>query len=133
MEKYSKKVNYEDVQKDYIIDRGIYRGHEYVIRWNRTHPCAYVRPKHGLDDEQLDNIPVHGGITFCGNWLAFTNHEIFDGSRIFIGWDYAHAGDYWASFFRDCYNKMGLKKYTYEEIMEDVKKAIDYLCELEKK
>ena len=43
--------------------------------------------------EQLDNIPVHGGITFCGNWLAFINHEIFDGSRIFIGWDYAHHED----------------------------------------
>lgn len=134
MEKYSKIVNYEDFQKDYIIDRGIYKGYEYVVRWCGSHPCAYVRPKYKLDDEQLDNIPVHGGITFCGNWLAFINHEIFDGSRIFIGWDYAHGGDYRTSKFKDYYNeKVITKKYTYEEIMEDVKKAIDYLCELEKK
>ena len=133
MEKYSKIVNYEDFQKDYIIDRGIYRGHEYVIRWTGTHPCAYVRPKYYLSNEQINNMPVHGGISFCGNWLCFSNGEIFKGSENFIGWDYAHAGDYWASSFRDCYNEMGRKKYTYEEIMKDVKKAIDYLCELEKK
>lgn len=132
MKKYSKKVNYEDIQKEYIIDRGIYRGHEYVVKWCGSHPCAYVKPRCHLSDDQIYDIPVHGGISFCGNWLAFINHEIFDGSRNFIGWDYAHAGDCRTSFSRDYYNEEWRKKYTYEEIMEDVKKAIDYLCELEK-
>ena len=134
MEKYSKIVNYEDFQKDYIIDRGIYRDHEYVVRWCDSHPCAYVRPKYYLSNEQINNMPVHGGISFCGNWLCFSDGEIFKGSKNFIGWDYMHWGDYRISEFDDYYNeKVITKKYTYEEIMEDVKKAIDYLCELEKK
>ena len=134
MEKYSKIVNYEDFQKDYIIDRGIYRGHEYVVRWCDSHPCAYVKPRCNLSDDQIYDIPVHGGISFCGNWLCFSDGEIFKGSENFIGWDYAHWGDYRTSKFDDYYNeKVITKKYTYEEIMEDVKKAIDYLCELEKK
>ena len=79
-------------------------------------------------------MPVHGGISFCGNWLCFSDGEIFKGSKNFIGWDYMHRGDYITSKFEDYYNeKVITKKYTYEEIMEDVKKAIDYLCELEKK
>ena len=133
MEKYSKIVNYEDFQKDYIIDRGIYRGHEYVVRWCGSHPCAYVKPRCHLSDDQIYDIPVHGGISYCNMFYPLLCAN-FEGSKDFVGWDYMHWGDYRTSEFDDYYNeKVITKKYTYEEIMEDVKKAIDYLCKLEKK
>lgn len=129
MEKYSKIVNYEDFQKDYIIDRGIYRGHEYVVRWCGSHPCAYVKPRCHLSDDQIYDIPVHGGITYCGWWPSFGDSEIFEGSKHFVGWDYMHRGDYITSEFEDYYNeKVITKKYTYEEIMKDIKKVINHLC-----
>lgn len=91
------------------------------------------KPRCNLSDDQIYDIPVHGGITYC-NRTSYFLYANFEGSKYFVGWDYAHGGDYRTSKFKDYYNeKVITKKYTYEEIMEDVKKAIDYLCELEKK
>lgn len=93
----------------------------------KTHPTAYIdvtnSPLNGCD-EDID-ISCHGGITWCDNFVKY-----IDKKGWFIGWDYAHFGDY-----IDCgdaaLNNMFLndKKWTTEEIVEECKNVIDQIVE----
>ena len=73
------------------------------------------------------DLPVHGGVTFTG-CLSSTSGKLkkFE-NRFFIGWDYAHLGDYVEGVFQ----WFDDKKWTVREIIEeDVVPAINYLKEV---
>lgn len=113
-----------------ILFEDTYKNIDFVIVSYGTHPCAYIKiPESNkyynidyLKADELLNFPVNGGLTFYGG-LSKLNK---DGR--WYGWDYAHCGDYCGyeeAFLEDL--RTGGKKWTTEEIYEEVKAAIDIL------
>ena len=142
-----KKRCQENIQ---ILDEGIYNNFHYAIVSLGSHPCAYVElPKeHKWYGKYYDNIPIdcHGGLTYSstqGIICPLNNPNHRDG--YWIGWDYAHYGDYvyndfndfgfaydfndfgFAYDFNDFGFALGEKHWTTEEIFEDVKDVINQL------
>ena len=115
-----------------VLDEGSYKGLDYAIVSKGLFPCAYVECPYGIagpEDKRLKTIKVHGGFNFYGKgyWDL-----IFTFGRRYLGWDYAHMdlGDYtyWAEKYeKDCPPKDTLKKWTSQEILEEVKDVIDQL------
>ena len=118
-------------QMEYKKDRNIeilldkkHNGYRYIILSLGTHPTAYIEiPKgHRLNGQDYDDIDinVHGGLTY-------TRHELMGipSDNWYIGWDYAHVGDYYESG----YSHTGDKKWTTEEIESECKQAIDELVD----
>lgn len=109
--KYSKmpKTAFTKDFKPIILAEGTLLGVEFKIINNYTHPCSYIKlPKKSKwikytdsmsliqlskdrkkNKKTYDNIPisVHGGITFKGKMSYL-------GRGVWLGWDYAHYGDY---------------------------------------
>ena len=111
-----------------VLAEGDLNGYHYAILNLGTHPTAYVETKKECPTIEND-ITVHGGITFSGK--AYWNDE---DTKCYIGGDYAHCGDYLGSdeLVRHLINlKIESKKWTTEEIFEDVKSVIDQLIALE--
>lgn len=96
--------------------KGTHDGYDFEIISFGYHPCAYVTlPKdHKYTDEDYDeiDIDVHGGLTY----------KILNT----IGWDYGHCYDY-SPLYEQCTDK----KWTTEEIFEEVKDVIRQLKEKE--
>lgn len=78
-----------------------------------THPCAYIMvPKEVIekfnvpDDELYDydlwSADVHGGFTY-GNYEPPIIPDGYtpSGSELWLGWDYAHVGDYYVGCTKD--------------------------------
>lgn len=115
------------------LDHGEYEGYEYVIMSLGTHPTAYV----GIPDaeavamfqqdeiEDSNLIDVHGGITYEHGCLLDENGDECCQGKWWIGWDYAHLYDYMPGRDYGQYQK----KWTTEEIMEEVKSAINQIIE----
>lgn len=103
-----------------ILATGIYNGHEYLVITYGTHPCAYIRADK-LTSKQIETIDenCHGGITFPLQKFSGKNIKNLYGK--WVGWDYAHFGDYVG--YSDCEGKV----YTTEEIINEVKSIIDKL------
>jgi hypothetical protein len=108
-----------------ILDMGTYKRKKYVIiSMMGYHPCAYVESN--VDYQDDFDTPAHCGFTFYGSLSHWENKVTLDEetkqlfSRCFIGWDYGHCDDY-APFL-----KSG-KKWTTEEILENVKEVIDWI------
>lgn len=104
-----------------VLHQGTYLGYKFFIISYGTHPCAYVENKDGYVDyecEKLLNVDVHGGFTFLGEKCGVEC----------LGWDYNHYGDFssYTSLLFDCDDK----KWTTEEIYEEVKRVIKQLIEL---
>lgn len=79
---------------DKIVCADLYKGYKYYIRRRsldfRDFYCGYVEiPKdhicYGVDEDDLEEINVHGGLTFSG-YLDFSDEYL-------LGFDCAHAGD----------------------------------------
>lgn len=118
---------YGDERKIVLIDK--YRGLTYYIVTLGPYPCAYVNVKDTIFDGKFySDIPIecHGGLTYSENYLQ----EIED-KGWFIGWDYAHWGDYTA--YSKAFNLTRTKKWTIEEIKEECKNVIDQLIKLTEK
>lgn len=110
-----------------ILLAGKIKWHQFYIVSYGTHPCAYVRTD--LSPELNDVISVHGGIPFSRN-----ERPEFAVKGHYIGWDYMHAGDYIGEFMLDLIPESELaeyKRYTTEEILEEVKSVIDQVVALE--
>lgn len=124
-----------------VLFRGDVNGIEAAIVSYGSHPCAYIRVTDELEkkikeqDEYLNfannGWPLydlvlanpHGGFTFYGD-LSF-----FDESETWVGWDYAHAGDYvFYGIEFDIYHKSE-HRWTTEEIFEEVKEVVRELKE----
>lgn len=110
-----------------ILDSGEIDGYKYKIVSYGIHPCAYVcLPKndkfYGLPYDEID-IDCHGGLTYGS----------FQQNEFWIGWDYAHWGDYcgYHALF-DFDSEFVEKRWTTAEILEEVKDVIKQLCEANK-
>lgn len=110
-----------------VLAWGAYKGYEYLIVSRGTHPCAYVSvPEWNtffgtVEDDDMDILDVHGGVTYSKETVS-TDFGFFKGAGWWIGWDYAHLGDYYGFT-----STLEGKKWTTEEIMGDVKTAIENL------
>lgn len=125
-----KEMIYQKDRKREVLDTGFCFGYLYYILNLGTHPTAYIKiPKNSkYFDKYICDIEVHGGITYTENYLYISGSQKLEG--YFIGWDYAHAGDY-AGDCEDIPIFKNDKKWTTQEIYEEVKEVCYQLIELE--
>lgn len=118
-----KQMKYNTKRIIEVLDSGTCNGYNYYILNLGTHPTAYVEiPKnHKFYRKHYDeiSIDVHGGLTYSKDKL-FLGKENKENSW-FIGWDYAHLGDFsgFEMLFSNFSNNED-KKWTTEEIQADV-------------
>lgn len=117
-----KEMQYTTDNTPHVLAKGVYRNIEFFVLSMGTHPNVYLNvSKTKFDGMDYDNIPlsVHGGLTFSGTpTMCLYGH--------WIGWDYAHYGDYspYSSVMADG------KKWTTKELIADAILAIDELVDL---
>lgn len=117
-----------------VIKTGRYKGYNWLITSCGWHPCCYVEiPENNklfnqyYYDSDLENIDCHGGITFSDS------RDFGLGKFYYIGWDYAHFGDYSAMEFDGLIrNNATDKKWTIKEIEEEAKNVIKQIIEINK-
>lgn len=113
--------NRDGIGKRTIVSSGELYGYQWYIVSYGSHPCAYVRSD--IPEKVQDEIEVHGGITFSGK--AFDEFTV---KGKYIGWDYNHYDDYRCE---DTHPYLiGGKKWTLDEIMDDVRSVIRQLLEV---
>ncbi len=116
-----KEMHYQRKDICETLANGTYKGHEYIVRNYGSHPCCYVSIPEGQAINE-DSIVCHGGITYTGESLP--QEECINGVW-WIGWDYAHLGDYLCLSDR---KPSELEKcWTSEELENDCIKVIDQL------
>ena len=130
------KFKQMEYSKNRIIDvlyDDYYKNYRFIILNLGTHPVAYVEipKKSKLYKKKYDKIDinVHGGLTYGNSFLMLSEHEILDNTW-FIGWDYAHAGDYIGyelQFPELSLNSVDDKKWTTEEMIADCVSVIDQI------
>ena len=113
-----------------IIAKGEIRGFQWVIITLGSHPCAYVavkpdHPYYGMDYDTMYEkgiyLDCHGGVTYIEhdkNTRSWGTQDLW-----WIGWDYAHSGDYDATYDQ----KYETHKWTLKEIKKDVLNMIAQL------
>ena len=121
----------QDIKKPIILDSGIYQGRKYAIVNLGTHPTAYVsltedEENFSTDYNDYGCINVHGDFTYCDT--SYWN----DDDSIYIGWDYAHCCDYCSYYEKANTPLRNNKKWTTQEILEDVHYVINQMdnCEI---
>ena len=134
------KMVYEKNRKVELLYTSLYKGYKYFVFNLGTHPTAYVEIPKGnmLYEKDYDsiyddyNIYAHGGLTYSSHNLMGV-----DSTAWFIGWDYAHAGDY-MGYYEDMIGNVYMdilnvdsKRWTTEEIIEDCKNVIEQIVEIE--
>lgn len=124
MDRILELYNMKNPPRHRNISSGLYNGFEYFILWFAGHPNAYIKiPEHHpffgkMYDEIDDGGIVHYGFTFSGKNLNEA-YGLEDGW--YLGWDYAHAGDYQA--FSDGFI-IPEKRWSVREIEEECKLVI---------
>ena len=120
-----KEMEYKNEISRELLAKGEYLGYKYYILSLGTHPTAYVEipkdEKHS--SEEIEALEVHGGITYNENILNIGEKAI---KGWFIGWDYAHYGDY-TGIYTQIIGFNDLKKWTTQEIQEEAYKVIEQL------
>ena len=144
-----KEMIYSNIknEKTKILYSGIYKGKYFcIINICGHHPCAYVEVKDESYFDWEDTSPAHYGFTFADS-LSHIRSKV-DASEIselddahldnlFFGWDFAHIGDYTptrllSSLLSGNDNEDETdKKWTTQEIFENVKEVIDWINEEE--
>ena len=100
-----------------------------VVNTRGSHPCAYIRfpgiekvknyESLFIDEDIYDTeCCIHGNFTFLGSLEHLGLHGIW------IGWDYAHIGDYLGYGHS---NQAGDKKWKTEEVVAHAKRALEYI------
>lgn len=121
-----KEMKYSSSYKEELLDSGEYKGYKYYIISLGWHPCAYIEIP--IENEAygctyqcypVNGIQCHGGIRYSKSMLSFPEVH---GQGWFIGWDYAHHGDFSGiiSFAKG-------KQWTVAEIIKDVHCVIEQL------
>lgn len=128
-----KEMIYKNMHDPEVLCDEWFCDYKYTIISNGTHPCAYVRipqnhPCFGKNYEELESIDVHGGLTYSQNHIPRQRAEE---SEWWIGWDYAHGGDYFGDPAIQYKGFIGAKKWTVDEILKDVESVIKQLQEIE--
>ncbi len=122
-----REMIYQSTSTRETLYHGTYKGYEFYIMNLGTFPTAYVnvRENYLLNKKDYDeiNIDVHGGLTYSEKYLC-VDDDVVNGW--FIGWDYAHCDDYIGleMVTPEEFRTDG-KKWTTEEIYEDVKNVIE--------
>ncbi len=120
-----KKMVYTHESKVELLHSGKYRGYSFYILNLGTHPTAYIDVQSNPNLTNKDyfdiDLSVHGGLTYSSSELLIGDKTIYGW---FIGWDYAHAYDYYPYPEYLPMVSCKLKKWSTEEIFEDVKKTI---------
>lgn len=131
-----KPMVYQKERKMEILHVWEYKSYRYFVLNLGTHPTAYIEiPKgHKLFGKKYNeiydmgyDIDVHGGLTYSKDNLMCVKSKSW-----FIGWDYAHCDDYmpyYDELQKGLFQK--LKKWTTEEIIEECKRAIEQIKEIE--
>ena len=122
-----KEIIYQANRMVQIVEEDKYKGVKYAILNLGTHPTAYVQDileVNDYDDKILDEVDVHGGFTYCD-----TPHWE-ESDDIYLGWDYAHCGDYMGYYASGSMTALGDKHWTYEEILAEVHSVIDQLLNI---
>lgn len=122
-----KEMIYSSKREKQILYEGLYENRKFAILSLGTHPTAYVEVRNGeplnYNAEYYDQIKVHGGLTF-------SDHSYWDDedNSFYVGWDYAHYMDY-AGYEMDFPKDLRTdgKRWTTEEIFEEVKSVIEQL------
>ena len=133
-----KVMEYGKEMRTELLCKDKYKNYNYYVLNLGTHPTAYIEiPKENkLYRKSYDeiykigcDIDVHGGLTYSDNELMGVKSENW-----FIGWDYAHCGDYcgYEEHMPESIRTYG-KKWTTEEIIEECKNAIDQIIDFESK
>ena len=133
-----KVMKYGKERRIELLCKCKYKNYNYYVLNLGTHPTAYIEiPKENkLYRKSYDeiykigcDIDVHGGLTYSDNELMGVKSENW-----FIGWDYAHCGDYcgYEEYMPESIRTYG-KKWTTEEIIEECKNAIDQIIDFESK
>jgi len=118
-----KEMVYKPKREVEVLHSGKYNGYDFVILSLGTHPTAYVRlPKTHIGYKKgYDDVAVtcNGGLTYAND-----NVKGSDKTGWWIGWDYAHCGDY--SGYDYDFSRNG-HKWSTEEIFDEVKSVISQL------
>jgi len=122
-----KQVDYVK-NKVFVLDSGKYLGYDYYIFNGNICPFAYINiPKRSILFEKerfiKENIFPHGSISRFCRALLINNAYMYG---YWIGWDYGLEGDY-TTLIRE----LNVKKWTTEEILNDVINTIEILKENE--
>ena len=109
-----------------MLADGEYKGlHFYVLNLG-THPCAYVDvTETDLNRKYYTDVDIscHGGLTYSEEYL-----RTVDKKGWFIGWYYAHYGDFTGYELEMPIGiRMNGKRWTTAEIVEECKQVIDQL------
>lgn len=133
-----KQMQYTNDNKLEILHSGIYKGRYFcIVNVGGHHPCAYIEVKESFADIE-DTSPAHYGFTYANTLSCLKEGTTCELSELdsehldnfFLGWDYAHFGDYTPTrFFKDDLNND--KKWTTEEIFENVMQVIEWVNEME--
>lgn len=132
----AKEMIYQHDRKLELLFNDIFKGYHYYILNLGTHPTAYIEISkedklYGKSYDEIYrigcDIDVNGGLTYSDNELMGISSDNW-----FIGWDYAHCGDYcgYEETMPESIRTYG-KKWTTEEIIEECKNAIDQIIEFE--
>lgn len=122
------KLYQRGLKQPVIVEEGEIKGYSYCIRSLGSHPCAYVKIPDGHPYFQVDYVKCyircHCGLTYAGDKLGAFTDTVRTGW--WIGWDYAHAGDYC------CYPGITIpgKTWTLTEIRAEVASVIDQLIKV---
>jgi hypothetical protein len=117
-----------------LLNLGEHEGFRYYVISLGTHPCAYVEipSDHaffGMDYDEIYKhiyIDCHGGLTYSKESLKVGNTWIHGW---FIGWDYAHYGDY-CGYDSWQPNDFGMRAYTTNEMTQDCEKVIEQIMNI---
>lgn len=132
--KDKKEMIYQKDRKVEVLYKATYKGYTFYVLSLGTHPTAYVKlpvghPYYFKDYNDID-IDVHGGLTYSSDHLFIDVGVSIEGW--FIGWDYAHWGDYIGYFIDDeilSKDNDKQKKWTTDEIIQE---CLDVIEQLEK-
>lgn len=130
-----KEMVYKCERKIEILEQGTLDGIDFVIISYGTHPCAYVKLPEGHKFASVSyymsiDLDVHGGVTFAREMSSTSKMGKFLSDGYWLGWDYDHCDDYSGmDLMFDSGLRTGGKKWTTEEIYEDVVKAVNKINE----
>jgi hypothetical protein len=129
--------------KPVVLDKGKQDKFFWAIISLGSHPVCYVGvpPGHKYYGKGYDEIPIqcHGGLTFAGKDFWFNPVSI---NLWWIGWDYAHYGDYYQHTKEmESHLKSGgllprekeSHKWTMEELRAEVRIVLDQVARSSRK
>ena len=126
-----------------LLDCQEFNGYKYYVLNQGSHPCGYVElPKKNLCFGKTNNecvdINCHGGISYSYADLHFMDnnneYKLLENSW-FLGWDYAHWGDFMylsdddVMFMYDGIDE----KYSTWEVVQECRNVINQLIKMEKR